>query len=195
MPPLCYSLQEPKPQGNVMTFIVNLPPALMTSDGLEPIEFNKDSQPAYLIRPRSLSAMPQSRFGVGSTFGGINCFKLLVENNFNDGRLTSEYSEDFGMEIWRAAGYLTETHVFLPELSAVSYSDAKMVEMFEQLTRLPARRYNKEYLRHGKSMATLIAHPDPKPVRLNDLLKAPLKFSFNKDAVYEELTSFSGHIN
>jgi len=177
-----------------MAFYETLPPALMTSDKKELIKSEKNSPAAFLIRSGQQSSLPQSSYGNGFVFGSINCFQLLVENNFNEKRLTSEYCKHFGIEIWKAEGYLTDSHIFLPELSNVSHSDARLVAMFEKLTGLPSRRYDKQYLTtYSSSINTLIGHDNPKQLRLNDLLPYPLKFSFNKDAAFEDLSSFSGH--
>lgn len=151
-----------------------------TSDSKKSIynSYTDKCRTVYLLRPNGLPAIQEDEYEGYGVFGGVDAYELLAELNFGNKKYRKiavlaecgSYQED--IERIYVCGMHTSEEEF-----RIAVKTLKPVIVFE--------RYDSHIPEIGCTMNEAVA--DNKVVSKNIPLKFPLKFSFNPDAVYENL--------
>ena len=135
-------------------------------------------KPVYLLQPGGQPAIKESAYQGYGKFGGIDAYAWLAEQNFGDASLISaainaecgHYHEDDN------AIYLCSIHISAVEFLKVVQGVTKPIVMFENY---------RSVLANGSTPTSNIENGLWTQKQI--ALLYPLKFSFNPDAVYEDL--------
>lgn len=160
-----------------------------TADTNESILIGRD-KPVYLIQPNGLAPIEEEKYAGYGDFGGVDAYVWLAKMNLPELELrdlTNDELRDKGLD-------LEFMEYFVDEHGNKYASDPNVFqEKFKAVTRsiTPFADYSSA-THYGKTPNELIRSDQWKRVQLKDLLIdaglfIPLKFSYNKDAIYEDL--------
>lgn len=152
-----------------------------TKESIANVHSGKEVKTVYLLQPNGLPPIKEENYdGYGNfgVFGGVNCYAWLAKMNFGDAtKINAAISADCGNYYEDDdAIYCCKIHLSAQELREALGSPSKPVITFEHYgapmaNGKSANDMNEQGLWERKSIA----------------LTYPLKFSFNQNAVYEDL--------
>lgn len=142
----------------------------------------KRVRPVYLLQPDGENIREDAYEGYGE-FGGVDAYEWLAERNFGDSSLTSAaISSDCGDYLEDARGNIWLCSLHLSERDARHIFGNRNLRFFPHfMTRIPELKCNaNEAVESGLFKRRHIKDDYP--------LSFPLKFSFNRNASYYDLT-------
>lgn len=149
-----------------------------TNESIPNKHSDRDVKPVYLLQPNGKPAIKEACYDGYGRFGGVDVYAWLAEANFGDATLVNAaISADCGHYFSDSANiYLCGMHISAEEFRRVMPDCTKSIVTFE---------HYESPLPNGKTPNLCIA--EGLWSREQIALKYPLKFSFNPDAVYEDL--------
>lgn len=146
-----------------------------TNESIANVHSGKPIKTVYLIQPNGQPAIKECQYQGYGKFGGVDAYAWLAKANFGNEKLTDvAINADCGRYLEDdKAVYLCSVHLSAKNFKKVVQTDKKIV-MFSN--------YN-ELLPNGLTANQMSEQGLSKSITLT----YPLKFSFNPDAVYEDL--------
>lgn len=169
--------------------------SFLTADTKESIPVSAserfDGRPVYLLQPNGLPPIEEPEYEGYGVFGGVDCHCWIASNNAHLLRSDAPVSE-LEMQI---AGIMMTVGTLLLHVPTNTYHSVfhSASSIMRDVPHYPVN-YETIIPCFGKTANQMLATGEFKSVPVHEVadIKYPLKFSFNKDAVYEDLPP-SGH--
>ena len=144
---------------------------------------SRGTKTVYLLRPNGKEPIIETQYEGYGEFGGVDAYEWLAENNIEDSIL--KMAEKLGMDK-RMLGIYMDSSYYIDTRSGKKYA-YKLSELFDDLNPFPENYQSKV---DGIVINDLIKDGTWKKRSFADYfgeIKFPLKFSYNRSAVYEDL--------
>ena len=154
--------------------------SFLTGDTKESILVSEPRK-VYLLQPNKEASIEEDFYGGYGDFGAVDAYEWLATRNVKPEII--ERAKKIGIPL-RDLGITINTNYYIDTRTGIKYSNCYN-ELFPELKKF---NYTDEF--DGETVNGLIFEDVWEKVSFEKLLgeiKFPLKFSFDKDAVYEEL--------